>query len=42
VQHKGYGKMLVKMAELISKKRGMTKVAIISGIGVREYYKNRG
>ena len=40
-QHRGYGQLLVKTAEIISKKHGLNKVAIISGVGVREYYKNK-
>ena len=40
-QHKGYGKLLVKTAEEISKQHKINKVAIISGIGAREYYKNK-
>lgn len=42
MQHKGYGKMLVKKAEEISLENGFTKTAIISGTGVREYYKKIG
>lgn len=39
MQHKGYGKTLIKKAEEISIQNGFTKIAIISGTGVREYYK---
>ncbi len=39
VQHRGYGKMLMKKAEEIAKKRGEKKMLVISGIGAREYYK---
>lgn len=42
MQHKGFGKMLVKKAEDISLKNGFRKIAIISGTGVREYYKKLG
>jgi elongator complex protein 3 len=42
IQHRGIGKKLLKMAEEISKKEKMNRVAIISGIGVREYYKKQG
>lgn len=39
-QHKGLGSRLVKEAEKISKKEwGLPKIAVISGIGVREYYR---
>lgn len=41
-QHKGYGKMLMSEAEKIAKREGYAKVAVISGIGVREYYKMLG
>ncbi len=41
-QHKGLGKMLMKKAEEISKDAGYKKIAVISGIGVREYYKKLG
>jgi elongator complex protein 3 len=41
-QHKGYGKMLMLEAEKIAKREGYRKVAVISGIGVREYYKMLG
>lgn len=42
MQHKGFGKKLVKEAELIAIKNGYYKIAIISGTGVRNYYKNLG
>ena len=42
VQHKGIGKKLLKMAEQISYKNKYYKIAIISGIGVRKYYKKLG
>ncbi len=41
-QHKGFGKMLMQEAEKISKKNKVKKILVISGIGVREYYKNLG
>jgi elongator complex protein 3 len=41
-QHKGFGKMLMKKAEEIAKKNNIRKLKIISGIGVREYYKLLG
>jgi len=42
-QHKGLGKKLMKEAEKIAKKRfGIKKIAVISGIGVREYYRKLG
>ncbi|MCX6743865.1 MAG: tRNA uridine(34) 5-carboxymethylaminomethyl modification radical SAM/GNAT enzyme Elp3, partial [Candidatus Parcubacteria bacterium] len=42
VQHIGLGKRLIQEAEKISRKNGFKKIAVISGIGVREYYKNLG
>jgi len=37
-QHKGYGYKLMQKAEEIAKAEGKTKMVVISGIGVREYY----
>lgn len=42
VQHKGYGKELITKAEDMAKKDGKTKMVIISGVGVREYYRKLG
>lgn len=41
-QHIGIGKMLLEKAENIAYKNGYKKIAIISGVGVREYYRKRG
>ncbi|MDO8571384.1 MAG: tRNA uridine(34) 5-carboxymethylaminomethyl modification radical SAM/GNAT enzyme Elp3 [bacterium] len=41
-QHKGLGKKLLLAAEEIAMKEGYEKMAVISGIGVREYYKKQG
>jgi len=42
-QHKGLGKKLVKEAEKIAKKEfRFKKIAVISGIGVRNYYRKLG
>jgi elongator complex protein 3 len=41
-QHKGLGKKLMKKAEEIAKKNECNKIVIISGIGVKEYYKKLG
>jgi elongator complex protein 3 len=41
-QHIGLGKKLIKKAEEISFKNGYKKIAVISGIGVRGYYKKLG
>jgi ELP3 family radical SAM enzyme/protein acetyltransferase len=42
MQHKGYGKQLVQKAEDIAKELGFHKIAIISGTGVRNYYRKLG
>lgn len=42
VQHKGLGKKLMAEAERMAKKAGYQKIAVISGIGVREYYRTLG
>lgn len=42
-QHKGFGSMLIKEAEKIAKlEHGSTKMAIISGVGTRNYYAKFG
>lgn len=42
VQHKGFGKKLMQKAEEIAKKHNKNKIVVISGVGVREYYKKIG
>ena len=42
MQHKGYGKKLIKEAERIALENKKYKIAIISGTGVRNYYKKLG
>lgn len=42
VQHKGIGKKLLAKAEEIAKKNGKNKMVVISGVGVREYYRKLG
>jgi len=43
VQHRGYGRMLMKTAEEIAKEEWKCdKLLVISGIGVKEYYKKLG
>ncbi len=43
VQHEGYGSQLLKEAERIAKEEfDAKKMLIISGVGVREYYRKRG
>jgi len=41
-QHRGFGKWLIEESERISKKNKCKKISIISGIGVRDYYKKLG
>jgi elongator complex protein 3 (tRNA carboxymethyluridine synthase) len=41
-QHKGLGKMLMNEAEKIAKKQGCKELNVISGVGVREYYRKLG
>ncbi len=42
VQHRGYGKRLLQKAELIAEDRGYDGIAVISGVGVRGYYRKNG
>jgi elongator complex protein 3 len=42
-QHRGLGKKLIKEAEKIAKREfGLNKIAVISGVGVRPYYRKLG
>lgn len=42
-QHQGYGMMLMEEAERIAKmEHGSTKMAVISGVGTRHYYRKLG
>ena len=41
-QHVGFGRQLMAEAERIARNAGYTKLAVISGIGVREYYHKLG
>ena len=40
-QHRGYGKQLLAEAEHIAADAGFEKLAVLSGIGVREYYREK-
>ena len=40
-QHKGIGTKLMQTAEYISIKNHFTKIAVISGVGVRGFYRNK-
>ena len=42
VQHRGWGKKLMKRAENIAKERKKKKMVVISGVGVKEYYYRLG
>ncbi len=42
IQHKGFGRQLLKKAEEIAKKKKKSKMVVISGVGVREYYRKFG
>lgn len=42
IQHKGLGKKLIKIAESISYINGYKNISVISGTGVRNYYRKRG
>lgn len=41
-QHLGLGSKLIEKAKQISKDKGYTKMAVISAIGTREYYRKKG
>jgi elongator complex protein 3 len=42
IQHTGIGKSLMAEAEQLARKSGYKKLAVISGVGVREYYRKLG
>ena len=42
VQHQGIGKRLLRKAEAIAQGHGYAKIAVISGVGVRNYYRKNG
>jgi ELP3 family radical SAM enzyme/protein acetyltransferase len=42
IQHRGFGKKLMKKAETIAKNEGFHKMSVISGEGTREYYRRLG
>ncbi|MBT3940778.1 tRNA uridine(34) 5-carboxymethylaminomethyl modification radical SAM/GNAT enzyme Elp3 [Candidatus Woesearchaeota archaeon] len=42
IQHKGLGSQLLSRAEKLAKKAGKKEILIISGVGVREYYRKLG
>jgi elongator complex protein 3 len=42
IQHRGLGKKLMLKAEELAKEKGFKKMAVIAGVGVREYYQKIG
>lgn len=40
-QHQGHGRALMRRAEALSREAGYEKLAVISGIGAREYYRTQ-
>jgi elongator complex protein 3 len=42
IQHKGYGKDLLRTAEEIAGKNRKKKIVVISGVGARQYYRKLG
>jgi histone acetyltransferase (RNA polymerase elongator complex component) len=42
VQHAGFGSKLMRRAELIAMSHGMFKMAVIAGVGTRDYYRKLG
>jgi elongator complex protein 3 len=41
-QHRSYGGLLLRRAEELSRSAGFRRIAVLSGIGVRPYYRKRG
>jgi len=41
-QHMGFGKKLIKKAEEITINQGLNRIAVIAGVGVRNYYRKQG
>ncbi len=41
-QHKGYGQALLERAEEIAREKGYSRIAVISGVGVKPYYRKLG
>jgi elongator complex protein 3 len=42
IQHRGLGRKLLKKAEMIARTNKKKKMVVISGVGVREYYRKHG
>eukprot|EP00964_Phaeocystis_antarctica_P139937 scaffold104722_cov61-Phaeocystis_antarctica.AAC.2 len=41
-QHQGFGRRLLAEAEVMARRRGYTRLAVISGVGTRQYYRKHG
>jgi elongator complex protein 3 len=41
-QHSGLGTQLLEEAEKVARERGFSKIAVISAVGTRGYYLDRG
>jgi elongator complex protein 3 len=42
IQHQGLGKKMLIRAESLAKKEGYSKIAVIAGVGTRDYYRKVG
>jgi elongator complex protein 3 len=42
IQHMRYGQKLLEKAEKLAKKEGVSAIAVIAGVGTREYYRRQG
>ncbi|MFW5919875.1 MAG: GNAT family N-acetyltransferase, partial [Halanaeroarchaeum sp.] len=40
-QHRGYGRRLMETAEDLTREAGYDKLAVIAGVGAREYYREK-
>jgi histone acetyltransferase (RNA polymerase elongator complex component) len=40
-QHRGYGQLMMKTAENICSELGFNKIAVIAGVGARDYYRKK-
>ena len=40
-QHEGYGRRLLAKAEELAREAGFRKLSVISGVGVRQYYRQK-
>ncbi|MBI3010048.1 MAG: GNAT family N-acetyltransferase, partial [Candidatus Omnitrophica bacterium] len=42
VQHQGFGQRLLEEAQRIARQQAFQRLAVISGVGAREYYRRLG